>query len=99
MSPSLRSVGRIEHTALYAAAPRGDCADTDSEFARWEVIICAVLAGSRLRLHSAFAALRSGCRSSAGAQIITLGTSVGLVPETEHPFTAKFWYNIGDTAS
>ena len=36
------------------------------------VIICAVLAGSRLRLHSAFAALRSGCRSTAGAQIITV---------------------------
>jgi hypothetical protein len=36
-----------------------------------KVIICTVLAGSRLRLHSAFAALRSGCRPSAGAQIIT----------------------------
>ena len=35
------------------------------------MIICAVLAGSRLRLRSAFAALRSGCRSTAGAQIIT----------------------------
>jgi|GEM_PF-5854568 len=45
---------------------------TDSEFAPLGgVIICAVLAGSRLRLHSAFAALRSGCRSTAGAQIIT----------------------------
>jgi hypothetical protein len=37
------------------------------------VIICAVLAGSRLRLHSTFAVLRSGCRSTAGAQIITVG--------------------------
>ena len=35
------------------------------------VIIRAVLAGSRLRLRSAFAALRYGCRSTAGAQIIT----------------------------
>ena len=37
------------------------------------VIICAVLAGFRLRLRSALcAALRSGCRSTAGAQIITV---------------------------
>ena len=74
----MRNRGRCASVTDHdAAAPRRDCARPVSpqtrEFAARfsRVIICPVLAGSRLRLHSAFAALRSGCRPTAGAQIIT----------------------------